>query len=72
MPGDPNGPWELILENGEGSSPDQALEYNIESTYPNAGIYVIYNGKIYSNSWYVSAGEYPGRDPWGPWVLVNL
>ena len=71
VPGNPNGPWELILENGEGSTIDKALEYDMEATYPTAGTYVSYNGKIYKNKWYVSAGEYPGKDEWGPWELVS-
>ena len=71
VPGNPNGPWELILENGEGTTPGQALTYDIEATYPTAGTYVLYNGKIYRNKWYVSAGEYPGKDEWGPWELIS-
>ena len=71
LPGNPNGPWELILENGEGSTADKALEYDIEATYSNAGTYVLYNGKIYRNKWYVSPGDYPGKDEWGPWELIS-
>ena len=71
VPGNSNGPWELILENGEGTTPGQALTYDIEATYPTAGTYVLYNGKIYRNKWYVSAGEYPGKDEWGPWELIS-
>ena len=71
VPGNPNGPWELILENGEGTTADKALAYDIEATYPKAGTYVSYNGKIYTNKWFVSAGEYPGKDQWGPWELVT-
>ncbi len=71
VPGNPNGPWELILENGEGTTPDKALEYDINATYPTAGTHVIYNGKTYKNKWYVSAGDYPGKDQWGPWELVT-
>ncbi len=70
-PGNPNGPWELILENGEGSTPEKALDYDIMSTYPNAGTFVNYNGKVYTNKWYVSAGDYPGKDEWGPWEIVK-
>jgi len=71
LPGDPTGPWELILENGEGTTPDKALEYDINIAYPNAGTYVIYNNVIYKNKWYVSPGDYPGKDQWGPWELAN-
>lgn len=70
-PGNPAGPWELILENGEGTTPDKALEYNIEASYPTPGTFVIYNGKTYTNKWYVSVGEHPGKDPWGPWEEVR-
>ncbi len=71
VPGNPSGPWELILENGEGTTPGQALEYDMEATYATPGTYVIYNGKVYKNKWYASVGEYPGRDEWGPWELVS-
>ena len=71
IPGNPNGPWELILENGEGTTPNMALPYDIEATYPNPGTFVLYKGQVYKNKWYVSAGEYPGRDEWGPWELVT-
>ncbi len=70
-PGNPAGPWELILENGEGTTPDKALEYNIEASYATPGTFVTYNGKTYTNKWYVSVGEYPGKDPWGPWEEVR-
>ena len=70
-PGNPNGPWELILENGEGSTADKALDYDITATYPNSGTFVNYKGKVYTNKWYVSAGEYPGKDEWGPWVEIK-
>ena len=70
-PGNPNGPWELILENGEGSAPGLALDYDISMAYPTPGTYVNYNGKTYKNKWYVSPGDFPGKDEWGPWELVQ-
>lgn len=71
IPGTANGPWELILENGEGTAPDKALPYDINLAYPNPGTFVIYEGQMYKNKWYVSIGDYPGKDPWGPWEMVN-
>lgn len=70
-PGTANGPWELILENGEGTTPDKALPYDINLAYPNPGTFVIYEGQMYKNKWYVSIGDYPGKDLWGPWEMVN-
>lgn len=70
-PGTPNGPWELILENGEGTTPDMALPYDLNMAYPTPNTHVLYNGQIYKNKWYVSIGDYPGKDPWGPWVLLK-
>ena len=71
IPGTVNGPWELILENGEGTTPDKAEAYDINIPYPNPNTYVIYNGKTYKNKWYVSPGDYPEKDQWGPWELVK-
>lgn len=70
-PGNPNGPWELILENGEGTTPDKALPYDKNSAYPTPGTHVTFEGHIYKNKWYVSIGDYPGKDQWGPWELVK-
>ncbi|MGL5682497.1 MAG: glycosyl hydrolase family 18 protein [Marinifilaceae bacterium] len=70
-PGMPNGPWEIILENGEGTTPDKALAYDLTIPYPTPQTHVIYNGHIYKNKWYASAGDYPGKDPWGPWEFVK-
>lgn len=69
-PADINGPWERIFENGEGTTPDKAFVYDINTNYSKSPTYVQYNGKIYYNKWYASAGEYPGKSEWGPWVLV--
>lgn len=69
-PADVNGPWERIYENGEGTTPGKAFVYDINATYAKSMTYVIYNGKVYYNKWHVSAGEYPGKSEWGPWVLV--
>lgn len=69
-PADINGPWERIFENGEGTTPDKAFVYDINTVYSKSTTYVRYNGKIYYNKWHASAGEYPGKSEWGPWVLV--